>query len=286
MRDPPANRRSATKIEPRDNLRLSLAYQGEPVGSLTVAFRGPGENFSAHDLRLLDDLARHAGTAVYAVRAGTELQLARERLVTASQEERRRLRRELHDGLGPMLATLSMKLDVALGLFPEDPARSQALVAEVQSQMQETLAFVRRLAIRAVPARARRARPTDRNPRASLQSARGPWRRRRLEIPLQTESLPAAAEVAAYYIAVEAMTNIKRHARALNCRLRLTTHPDKLELDITDDGCGIPTGTRRGVGLHSMRERALELGGSFAVTPRSPTGTQIHAVLPLGQERP
>ena len=283
VRDPPGARPFG--LEPRDEVHLALAYQGEPVGSMTVAARGPGESFSAHDRGLLDDLARHAGTAVYAVRAATELQLARERLVTAGQEERRRLRRELHDRLGPMLATLTMKLDVALGLMAKDPSRGQALVAEVQSEMQDTLALVRRLVYTLYPpVLDELGLPTAiREQAASQLEANGVAVD--LELPNHSEPLPAAAEVAAYYIAVEAMTNVKRHAKAGSCRLRLTTHDDKLELDITDDGCGIPTGTQRGVGLHSMRERAQELGGIFELTPTSPTGTRIRAVLPLAQER-
>ena len=281
----PHDQRSNAHIRQSDDVSLSLAYRGEPVGSLIVAARRPGESFSSRDRRLLDDLGRHVGTAVYAVRAATELQLARERLVTASHEERRRLRRELHDGLGPLLATLTMKLDAALGLIVDDPSRSQALVAEVQSQLQETLTLVRRLVYALYPpVLDELGLPTAIREQASSQlQAHGVTVD--LELPDHTEPLPAAAEVAAFYIAVEAMTNIKRHAKAGNCRLRLTTHRDKLELDITDDGCGVPAGTRQGVGLHSMRERAQELGGSFELTPASPTGTRIHVALPLGPER-
>jgi signal transduction histidine kinase len=284
VQDPPGQRPNANSRDSND-VCLSLAYRGEPVGSLIVAARRPGESFSSRDRRLLDDLGRHVGTAVFAVRAATELQLARERLVTASHEERRRLRRELHDGLGPLLATLTMKLDAALGLIADDPARSQALVAEVQSQLQDTLTVVRRLVYTLYPpVLDELGLPTAIREQASSQlQAHGVAVD--LELPPHTGPLPAAAEVAAFYIAVEAMTNIKRHARASNCRLRLATNRDKLELDITDDGCGVPAGTRRGVGLHSMRERAQELGGSFELTPASPTGTRIHAALPLGPVR-
>jgi two-component system, NarL family, sensor kinase len=178
-----------------------------------------------------------------------------------------------------------MKLDAALGLIAGDPARSQALVAEVKSQLQGTLTLVRRLVYTLYPpVLDELGLPTAIREQASSQlQAHGVAVD--LELPDHTEPLPAAAEVAAFYIAVEAMTNIKRHARAGNCRLRLTTHRDKLELDITDDGCGVPAGTRRGVGLHSMRERAQELGGSFELSPASPTGTRIHAALPLVPER-
>ena len=243
---------------------MPLAYQGEPVGSLTVAPRSPGEEFSGHDRRLLDDLGRHAGTALYAVRTATELQLARENLVSAGQEERRRLRRDLHDGLGPMLATLSMKLDVAQGLQTEDPARAQELVAEVQAEMKETLALVRRLVYTLYPpVLDELGLPTALREQASSQlQAHGVAVE--LELPDRRQPLPAAIEVAAYYIAVEAMINIRRHARATRCQLKLRIDHDSLTVEITDDGRGIPAGTRSGAGLHSMRERAEEVGGSLA----------------------
>ncbi|HEX8509956.1 MAG TPA: GAF domain-containing sensor histidine kinase, partial [Propionibacteriaceae bacterium] len=285
LHDPPEERRPDAGARAADGFSLPLAYRGESIGRLIVAPRAAGERFSTHDQRLLEDLARHAGTAVYAVRAATELQLARERLVTAGQEERRRLRRHLHDVLGPLLATLAMKLDVAQGLMPRDPVSSQELVVEVQGQLQETLALVRRLVYTLYPpVLDELGLPTAIREQASSQ-LQNHGVAVDLELPTTLPPLPAATEVAAYYIAVEAMTNIKRHARANCCRLRLTTQVESMTLEVTDDGCGIATDTRRGAGLQSMRERAQELGGSFDITSASPTGTRVHAELPLAQER-
>src|SRR5207244_5317585 len=115
-------------------LRLPLAYQHEAVGELLLAPRAPGEAFDPADRRLLDDLARQAGVAAHAVRLTADLQRSRERLVSAREEERRRLRRDLHDGLGPQLAGLTFKLDAARNLLHNNPPAAKALLDELRTQ--------------------------------------------------------------------------------------------------------------------------------------------------------
>ncbi|MDQ3637789.1 MAG: histidine kinase, partial [Actinomycetota bacterium] len=100
---------------------LALAYQGENIGQLILAPRAPGEHFTPADRRLLEDLARNAEVAVHTVRLTADLQRSRERLVTTREEERRRLRRDLHDGLGPTLAGLTFGLDAARNLLSREP---------------------------------------------------------------------------------------------------------------------------------------------------------------------
>jgi signal transduction histidine kinase len=168
-----------------------------------------------------------------------------------------------------MLATLSMKLDVAQGLHSKDPARAKELVAEVQAEMKETLALVRRLVYTLYPpVLDELGLPTALREQASSQ--------------LQAHGV--AVEVATYYISVEAMINIRRHARVTRCQLKLRIDPNRLTIEITDDGRGIPAGTRPGAGLHSMRERAEEVRGSLDMTTASPHGTRIRAELPVTQE--
>jgi signal transduction histidine kinase len=100
---------------------LPLLYQSEQVGELLLAPRSRGESFTPADHRLFADLARQVGVAAHAVQLTTDLQQSRERLVTAREEERRRLRRDLHDGLGPALASMTLKLDAARNLLTRDP---------------------------------------------------------------------------------------------------------------------------------------------------------------------
>src|SRR5947209_273008 len=131
---------------PQDELFvLPLVYQNECLGRLLLGPRAPGEAFSAADHRLLEQIAHQAGVAAHAVRLTTDLQRSRERLVWAREEERRRLRRDLHDELGPTLASLTLRLDAARNLLQHDTDAADRLLSELKLQMQATVADIRRL---------------------------------------------------------------------------------------------------------------------------------------------
>ena len=104
-----------------------------------------------------------------------------------------------------------------------------------------------------------------------------------INAPDRLPLLPAAVEVAAYHIALEALTNVARHANARTCRIRLWLESG-LCLEIIDDGDGMPMDKHAGVGLTSMRERAAELGGEFKIEPGIGHGTRVWARLPLPRE--
>jgi signal transduction histidine kinase len=265
-----------------ERLRLPLVYQAETIGALIVGQRA-GETFSSADRRLLDDLARQAGIAAHAVRLTADLQRSREQLVAAREEERRRLRRDLHDGLGPQLASLTLRLETAGNRLTHDP-QTQALLAELAAQTQAAVADIRRLVYALRPptldelglVNALREAAAQ-YPPAGLNSVRILF-----EGPEELPPLPAAVEVAAYRIALEALTNVIRHASARQCvvRLELNRANGWLCLEIQDDGRGLPAAARRGVGLNSMRERAEELGGSWIIESVLQGGTRIEARLP------
>ncbi|HEX2249512.1 MAG TPA: histidine kinase dimerization/phosphoacceptor domain-containing protein, partial [Gemmatimonadales bacterium] len=126
-------------------LRLPLTYQGEPVGELLLGPRGSNEAFGPADRRLLEGLARQAGVAAYAVRLTSDLQRSRERLVTAREEERRRLRRDLHDGLGAHLAGLNVQAGTLRRLIRSDPEAADGLVVELRDELRAAIADIRRL---------------------------------------------------------------------------------------------------------------------------------------------
>jgi signal transduction histidine kinase len=260
-------------------LSLSLVYQGEPVGQLILSPRAPGESFSSADQRLLADLARQAGIAAHAVLLTRDLQRSRERLVTAREEERRRLRRDLHDGLGPQLAGVTLKLDAARNLLNHDPAAANTLLAELKTQTQTAIADIRRLVYDLRPPAL-----DDLGLVSALREQISQYEYQQLNITIDAPSdlppLPAAIEVAAYRIAQEAITNIVRHANARTCIVSLGIS-NGLCLDIRDDGCGLPEKPRFGVGLSSMRERAAELGGRCEIGQAPGGGTCVAAWLPL-----
>lgn len=265
-----------------DLLTLPLTYQSEPVGELALAARGPSDAFSTADRRLLEDLARQIGIAAHAVRLTEDLQQSRRRIVTAREEERRRLRRDLHDGVGPSLAGITLKLDAARNLLPRDPTAVDTLLAELKAQTQAAISDVRRVVYDLRPPALDELGlvPALREHAARLA---GDGLRIAVEAPEHLPALPAAVEVAAYRITLEALTNVVRHAEARGCVVRLTL-PDALVIDVTDDGRGLPPDVRAGVGLTAMRERAAELGGTCTVDSTPGHGTRIDVRLPLPRE--
>lgn len=266
-----------------ESIVLPLAHGGEPVGQLVLAPRAPGETFSTRDKRLLEDLARQAGAAVHAVRLTADLQRSRERLVTAREEERRRLRRDLHDGLGPRLAAQTLKAGSARMLYPRDPAAADALLSELETDTEAAIAEVRRLVYDLRPPAL-----DELGLAGAVREAAAQYRTDALRISVQAPEklppLPAAVEVAAYRIATEALANVVRHANAKDCEVRLSLE-DGLVVEVSDDGVGLSKDRRTGVGLHSMRERTEELGGTCIVEPSRPAGgTRVLARLPLPKE--
>ncbi len=278
---------AASSGEPVDDpLRLPLVYHSEEVGRLLLTPRTGEQFFGPSDRRLLDDLARQAGIAAHAVRLTHDLQRSRERLVTAREEERRRLRRDLHDGLGPMLAGFSLQIGAIRNLLERDPAAADGLLTELGTEAETAVGSVRRLVYALRPPaldelglvgaiRSRAVQYTGRTDSNGLDV--------RVEAAPHLPPLSAATEVAAYWIAQEALMNVVRHARARRCIVRLEVGDD-LCVEVTDDGAGMPEERPAGVGLLSMRERAEELGGT-CVVERIPTGgTRVLAHLPLPKE--
>ncbi|HYN99742.1 MAG TPA: GAF domain-containing sensor histidine kinase, partial [Actinomycetota bacterium] len=262
-----------------DNLQLPLVHRGEVLGSLVVGRRSAGEKFSDADIKLLEDLARQAGAAVNAVRLTTELQLARQHLVGAREEERRRLRRDLHDGLGPTLAGIGLQIEAARNLLQQDSELADRAFGDLSSNIEAAVAEIRRLVYGLRPpaldelglagALAEQARRSSGSGPVTSVEAIG-----------NLSSLPAAVEVAAYRIASEGLTNAARHSQASTCTARIELTGDALEVEVVDDGIGLESGHPVGVGLHSIRERAAELGGRCEIGKAPGGGTRIWARLP------
>ncbi len=274
-----------------DPLHLALMYQGEQVGELILGPRTGEGVFGPTDRRLLEDLARQVGVAVHAVHLTADLQRSRERLVSAREEERRRLRHDLHDGLGPALASMSLQLAAVRNLVAENPAAVE-MITDLKAQMQEAVADIRRLVYA--------LRPPALDELGLAQAIREYAARLtqtglkiRVEAPEPLPPLPAAVEVAAYRIVLEALTNAVRHAGARTCAIRVAVvdggsdpvqrrSARALQAEILDDGSGIHSRSSTGTGLISMRERASELGGTLVVEPVPDGGTRVCARLPLG----
>jgi signal transduction histidine kinase len=257
--------------------RLPLLYHDIKIGELRVAARRSDESLSQSDLTVLQDLARQVGIALYAAQLTDDLQRARIRLVTAREEERRRIRRDLHDSLGPTLAALRMQLGAVRRAVREQPEEAEALIDDLRDDVREATAAIRRLVYGLRPPLldehgldgALRSLSTVAAP-ATLT----------LELPEALPPLSAAVEVALYRIATEAVHNVARPARAAAGMLRLEACAGAVLLTVRDDGVGLPAEHGGGIGLTSMSERATELGGTLTVVAAPGGGTCVSASIP------
>jgi signal transduction histidine kinase len=273
----------------KEAIRLPLVHQGEAVGTLLIAPRGRDDTLTPADLRLLDDLTHQIGTAVHTVRLTSDLQVltrdlqhSREKLVAAREEERRRLRRDLHDGLGPMLSAVLLKVGLVRTLYRRDPETTAMLLQQLENEIESVIGDIRHVVYNLRPpaldelgligALREYVARLGNNEAMPLNVA--------VEAPEMLPPLPAAVEVAAYRIAQEAVTNVLRHACAQSCIVRIWVE-DGLRIEVSDDGIGMDETEQIGVGLTSMRERAEELGGTFATRKNEPRGMLVAACLPL-----
>jgi signal transduction histidine kinase len=287
----------ATAGDPGENaLRLPLVYGGETVGRLVLGPRAGEEGFADAERRLLEDLAHQIGASAHAalmtdeaLRLSADLQRSRERLVEAREEERRRPRRDLHDGLGPQLSSQALTIDAVRALMRRDPDAAEELLLELKADAQAAVTDIRRLVYGLRPPAL-----DDLGLLGALRESAAQYSAKGLsvsvEAPTKLPPLSAAVEVAAYRIAQEALTNVVRHAGASTCTVHLGLEvAGALSLEVRDDGRGIPdpqenSSVRAGVGLTSMRERVSELGGSLVVEPLPEGGTLVCASLPLPEE--
>jgi signal transduction histidine kinase len=263
---------------------LTLVHGGKRVGMLEAGVPSGQRVLDAGDQALLKDLAAQSGAAVGAVLLNRELVRSREQLVMAREEERRRIRRDLHDGLGPTLAGVALGLDAARraavrsGLA--DGLGLDAIHADVEQGLDDLKRVVARL------------RPAALDDVGLIESLRdyasvltGSGRIRvSVDCPEMLPELPAAVEAAAYFVAREAMNNAARHSQGSRCLVSIG-FAEGLEVWVTDDGCGISLagagGRGPGLGLGSMAERAGELGGSCKIEQLAAGGTCVHARIPV-----
>ncbi len=265
--------------ESSNALTFPLLYKSDTVGQLVVVMDDDRQPTS-EESRLLAAIAGGAGAAAQVVRQAHVLQLAREHLVLAREEERRRLRRNLHDTIGPTLSALSLKAGAVRNLIQEDPGAAQEGMNELRRQIQSVITDIRRVVydlrppaldeLGIIPAIREQAQQFS---TGGLQVL--------VDAPDDMPALPAAVEVAVYRIVLEALTNVGRHARAHQCRIYIGVE-DQVNIEVTDDGIGLPVGHRAGVGIASMRERVSELGGSCTIESPPERGTRVLATLPIG----
>jgi signal transduction histidine kinase len=272
---------AAAGTAPEKTVDLPLVHAGEDVGLLRVGLRRGERQLGRRDLDLLTDFTRLVAAAAHEVALTTDLRRSRERLVLAREEERRRLRRELHDGVGPGLAGLALGVGAARRAAGRSDPRALTMLSGLESDVEDLLGDVRRISHDLRPAALDELGLVGalRQRADALTDASGGKPVVRFEVD-GVPALPAAVEVAAYRIATEAVNNAIRHADAAHCTVRLTVD-GSLRLEVSDDGRGLPASIPPGLGLRSMAERAAELGGACDVDSEPGSGTVVRAELPL-----
>lgn len=256
-----------------EEVRLPLVSGDRRLGTMAVGLPG-GRRFRQHDRDTLAELADHGGRAVHAVQLADALLTNRQLLVTAREAERSRLRRELHDELGPTLAGLAMQLGGLQEILRTDPAVAAERLARLEEAARYALDDVRSVSRRLRPPALDELGLVGAVVRAAEEAGLG--LDSRVDTPLP--DLPAAVEVAAYRIAVEAALNVVRHTGLRSAEFSVFADNGTLRLCMRDDGPGIGEASP-GVGILAMRERAEELGGTLVV--RGERGTVVEARLPL-----
>ncbi|GAA2851764.1 hypothetical protein GCM10010517_09400 [Streptosporangium fragile] len=253
---------------------VRLVWHGEPVGRLLIGPPGARRLPAAHNERVIAALTPYVADAAHAVRLVGALRRSRERIVTTREEERRRLRRDLHDGLGQSLSGMAMSINAARHSLHASPDIAERLLTELRVGMDSVTSDIRHLVYGLRPPAL-----DDLGLAGAVAEMAGPGVA--VEVRGDLAGLPAAAEVAAYRIVQEALTNVRKHAGAGTVRVSLERGENDLAVRVSDDGIGIPADRRSGIGLASMRERAAELGGTCIITSPPEGGTVVEAVLPV-----
>lgn len=285
---------------------FAIIHRGKELGTLHLSSRSPGEAFSSEDLKFLDVLLHQAGPIVENVNMtlgmkllAQDLQESREQLVLAREEERRQIRKNLHDDLAPRLAALALNAATAQKYVEKEPATAIEMLTDLRKVIRSTVEEIRTMVhdlrpptldelglINAIQERIEELT----KPARLLADDQGTVALQvRLLAPQPLPELPAAVEVAAYRIITESLVNVIKHAQATACTVRLDVLPShQLIAEVTDNGTGLhprpqlqPTSGKGGIGLVSLKERAAELGGQCTIERMEQGGTRVLAILPL-----
>jgi two-component system NarL family sensor kinase len=265
--------------------RVIPLYAGNvQVGQLSLAVRSGLEPLGRADERLLDALSHVLGSSAYNLGLQRALRSALAQAVTAREEERRRIRREIHDGIGPLLAAALLRTETAMSLPPGSPNQRESF-QKLRALQDAALTDVRSLVEGLRPPALDHGgvlSALQQHAELSAGMAAANSLAVNFEAAGDISTLPAAVEVAAYRIAQEAISNATKHACAQHVTVRLSRTKNGLTVEIEDDGIGVVAGKNHsGVGLASMTERATELGG-WCTKEHSPTGgTKVEAWLPI-----
>ncbi len=252
-----------------------VRHQGELLGALTLAMPATDPMNPAR-AKLAHDVAAQGGLVLRNVRLIEELRESRQRLVTAQDEERRKIERNIHDGAQQQLVALSVQLRLAESMVGKEPEKERQLLHRLQAATAEALEDLRDLARGIYPPLL-----ADEGLVVALAS-----QARKSPLPIDVDGdgvgrYPPEVEAAVYFCALEALQNVAKYARARNAVIHLAQEEDGLRFEISDDGSGFdPASTPRGSGLQNMADRLEAIGGRLEVDSRPAHGTTVRGSVP------
>lgn len=255
-----------------------IRYLGHTLGRLVASDRAANRPLTDSDRIVLEDIAQQIGISLYVSQLTTDLQSSRERLVISREEERRRIRNDLHDGLAPSLASFQLQLSAIRTFMRQNPAEAEKMIEELGDDMRQATTEIRSLVYALRPPML-----DDLGLVAAIRHINLQASSLQLEViaPDPMPPLPAATEVAVYRIASEAIHNVVKHADATACVVTIGVEAGTLALRISDDGRNVSVNHSGGIGIQSMQERAAELGGTFSIQAGENGGTRVEVHLPL-----
>jgi signal transduction histidine kinase len=255
---------------------VEVRHQGELLGALSVAMP-PNDPMNPGKSKLIQDLASQAGLVLRNVRLIEELRASRQRIVSAQDEERRKLERNIHDGAQQQLVALSVKLALVRAMARKDVERADAMLGELQAEAKDAMENLRDLARGIYPPLL-----ADQGLVAALDA-----QARKASIPVEIHSngigrYPQDVEAAVYFCTLEALQNVAKYAGASSVSIRLSATNGQLAFSVTDDGAGFdPEAISRGAGLTNMADRLAALGGDVRVESEPGRGTTVTGRVPV-----
>jgi len=267
-----------TPPEHTQTRQFPIRYLDHRLGILSACDRAAGRPLTDSDRLIIEDIAQQIGIALYVSQLTADLQTSRERLIISREEERRRIRNDLHDGLAPSLSSFQLQLSAIRTFMQQNPPEAEKMIEELGEDMRQATAEIRRLVYDLRPPML-----DDLGLVAAIRHIKLPGSSLRLEVtaPEPMPPLPAATEVAVYRIAGEAIHNVVKHAQATCCTVAIDVEAQTLVLRVSDDGRSLAANHTSGIGLQSMQERAAELGGTFSIHAEEEGGTCVEVRLPL-----
>jgi signal transduction histidine kinase len=256
---------------------VDVVHQGASLGELSVRMP-PSDPLDPAKEKLIKDLAAQAGLVLRNVRLIEELRASRQRLVAAQDEERRKIERNLHDGVQQQLVALNVQLGLLGKTADRDPAKVPAMASMLQERATEALDDLRDLARGIYPPLL-----ADQGLAAALQA-----QARKAAVPTTVASdgvgrYDRAIESAVYFCSLEALNNVAKYADASRATIELEQDDGRLRFTVRDDGAGFDVGaTAYGTGLQGMADRLDAIGGSIAVESAPGSGTIVVGTVPIG----